>query len=422
MTKIGLEAIAFDIPEHFIDMVELAQARDIDPAKYTVGIGQREMAIATPCEDPVVLAAGAGLRLLKNFNIDPSSISLLIVGSETGVDHSKPISSYIHQILGLSNACRVFEIKHACYGAMAGLSMANNYLLSGKANGRKALIIATDIARYGKNTVGEPTQGAGAVAMLISDQPHLLEFDTKNEGYFAKHVMDFWRPLYSKEAFVDGHYSIQCYFEALEAAYTLYKKNVFKSGLVESLDHFNERFVACLYHVPFVKMAQKAHQKLLEVDAGFPFEKDSFQAIDAKRDFEKRTAPSLELNSRVGNIYTGALFLSLVNYLENVSSAAEGKPISLFSYGSGCGAEFMSAIVLEKAGSWMKGNSCRKIIEDRKQITIDRYEEILDACGKMDLNEEKVCQPEKWNLQRSVLYIGAKEHKRTYSVDGKLIS
>lgn len=420
---IGLEAIAFDIPEFFIDMQDLAKARGIDPDKYTIGIGQKEMAVAVPCEDSVVLAAEAGLRLLKQFNVDPNLISLLIVGSETGVDCSKPIASYIHGMLGLSNTCRVFEVKHACYGGMAGLVMAANYLSSGKAKGKKALIIATDIALYGKNTPGEPTQGAGAVAMLVSDQPRFLEFDLNNEGYFSKHVLDFWRPHYSKEAFVNSKYSVQCYLEALEGAYNLYKKNALESGLlVDSLNQFNDRFAACLYHVPYIKMAQKAHQRLLEIDAGTTFEKDSPQYLAAKEDFAKRTAPSLELNARVGNVYTASLFLSLVNFLEESSKKNIGKPISLFSYGSGCGAEFLTATVLEDASQALEGISFRKMLSRRKQLTIAEYENILTACAKMDMNDQSVCQPEQWGVQRAVLFLGVKDHKRIYSVNGVDIS
>ena len=29
---------------------------------------------------------------------------------------------------------------------------------------------------------------------------------------------DFWRPLYSKDAIVDGQYSVTCYLDALEGA------------------------------------------------------------------------------------------------------------------------------------------------------------------------------------------------------------
>ncbi len=419
--RIGIEAIAFDIPEHYLEMADLATARGVEPAKYTAGLGQKQMAVATPCEDTVVLAAGAGQRLIKNFNIDPKSISMLIVGTETGVDHSKPVSSYVHQILGLSSECRVFEIKHACYGAMAGLTTAVNYILSGRAKGRKALVIASDIARYGKNTVGEPTQGAGAVAMLISDNPQLLEIDYNNEGFYATQVMDFWRPLYSKEAFADGHFSIQCYLDALSGAYNLYKKGDEANGAQSKAA--NGKFEACLYHVPFVKMAQKAHQRLLETDGGQKFEKDSPELKAALQDFEKRVAPALELNARVGNIYTGALFLSLAYLLESSAGKLAGKPISLFSYGSGCGAEFMGAKIMEGADRLMKVESNEEILSKRRQVNMAKYEEILDACSKMDLNdEENLCQPEKWDLKRPVLYLGTQNHKRIYSVNGVVLN
>jgi Hydroxymethylglutaryl-coenzyme A synthase N terminal len=71
---VGLEALAFSVPQYYINLTDLAVARGIDPGKYTVGLGQREMSIATPCEDAVTLAAGAGRRLLSNFDIDPESM------------------------------------------------------------------------------------------------------------------------------------------------------------------------------------------------------------------------------------------------------------------------------------------------------------------------------------------------------------
>lgn len=423
--KIGIEAIAFEVPEYYVDMTDLAMARGIEPAKYTVGIGQKQMAVATPCEDTVALAAGAGQKLMENFGIDPNSISMLIVGTETGVDHSKPVSSYVHHLLGISDECRVFEVKHACYGAMAGFAMAVNYMLSGRAKGKKALVIASDIARYGKNTPGEPTQGAGAVAILVSDNPRLAEVDYSNEGFYANQVMDFWRPLYSKEAFADGHYSIQCYLEALTGAYNMYKQNVLKSlnghaPVALKNGNFSSGFDACLYHVPFVKMAQKAHQRLLEVDANKAFAKESDELKAAQRDFENRVAPSLELNARIGNIYTGALFLSLANLLEKSSGKLAGKSVSLFSYGSGSGAEFTSVRITGEANGLMKVQNSEAELNSRKKLSVDEYESILDKCANMDLEGADVCRPETWNLKKRFLYLGTRGNKRVYSSNGKI--
>ena len=202
--RVGIEAIAFHSPEHYIELADLAEARGVDPNKYTKGLGQLKMAVATPMEDTVTLAVNAALKALEHFDIDFSDIGTLVVGTESGVDHSKPVAVYVHEALGLRSNCHTYETKHACFGAMAAVFSANDWVFCGRADGSKALIIASDIARYPIGDPGEPTQGAGAVAMVISDKPNLLEFDAEISGHYTKQVMDFWRPLYSKTAFVMG--------------------------------------------------------------------------------------------------------------------------------------------------------------------------------------------------------------------------
>ncbi|NNF66208.1 MAG: hydroxymethylglutaryl-CoA synthase family protein, partial [Gammaproteobacteria bacterium] len=184
--SVGIDAMAFHGPQSFIDMSELAVVRGVDPNKYTKGLGQVQMAVASPCEDTVTMATVAAYKALQGFDIDPGEIGTLIVGTETGVDHSKPVAVYVHEMLGLASNCRTFETKHACYGAMAGLSSAMDWISAGRARGRKALIIASDIARYGLGTVGEPTQGAGAVAMVISENPRLLQLDPDTFGDYTR--------------------------------------------------------------------------------------------------------------------------------------------------------------------------------------------------------------------------------------------
>ncbi len=402
MKQVGLEAIAFDIPEHYINLHDLALARGIDPAKFTKGLGQLEMAVATAAEDPVVLAIGAASRALRNFSIDPRSIGLLIVGTESSVDQSKALSSFLHEHLGLSSECRNFEVKHACYGAMAGVSMATDWILSGRARGKKALVVSADIARYGLLTPGEPTQGAGSVAMVISESPSLLSFHTERQGFYSKQVMDFWRPNYSKDAFADGHFSMECYLEALSSSYAMYAKT--EMGMAKS-------FGAALYHAPFVKMAQKAHVRLWELSHGATCEAGSANLVQAKDDYERRVAPYLELNARVGNIYTGALFLSLLCYLEKAEKSA--MPISLFSYGSGCVAEFSSMSLLKPLREFPGYEASVSLLAKRKKISIPEYEAIMGDCAKMDSNNFKPQQS--FPLSRKLLYRGCVDHQRIYS-------
>jgi isopentenyl-diphosphate delta-isomerase len=317
-------------------------------------------------------------------------------------------------------ASKVFEN----WGVPTAVSIqaaAVHYLMSGKSHGKKALVIASDIARYGRGTPGEPTQGAGAVAMLVSDKPNLVELDSQIEGFFSKQVMDFWRPVYSKEAFADGHYSINCYLEALSESYKGYQESLAENKVyAPKSGAFSQNFIAQLYHVPFVKMAQKAHQKILEVDRGAPFEKDSPELESFKKDFYARVSPYLDLNSKVGNIYTGALFLSLINFLENQGKLGVGKRFSLFSYGSGCAAEFMSGVVGEGASLLSDRFPYEKQLAERKKLSIEEYEKILDSCAKIDLNNESVCNTSQYGLVGSIVYLGTKDHKRIYDVDGKI--
>jgi hydroxymethylglutaryl-CoA synthase len=50
------------------------------------------MAVAQPHEDPVALAANAARRLFATADVDPASIGLVVVGTETAVPSSLPLA------------------------------------------------------------------------------------------------------------------------------------------------------------------------------------------------------------------------------------------------------------------------------------------------------------------------------------------
>ena len=394
----GIDALAFAGPAHYIDLARLAEARNVDPGKFLHGLGQKRMAIASPCEDTVTMAVDAGAAALQRFDIDPASIGTLIVGTETGIDHSKPVAVYVHELLGLDERCRTFETKHACYGAMAGLTASMDWIASGRARGRKALVIASDIARYGLNTAGEPTQGAGAVAMVVDADPRLLEIDPAHIGDYTRQVMDFWRPLYSKYAFADGHYSIECYLEALAAA----RRDAI--GDRELLDEL----AACLYHVPFPRMAWKAHARQCALEMG---DEASDEAM--KQSYQDKVAPWLTLNAEIGNIYTGSLFLALIDLLRQAADRMSARNISLFSYGSGCGATYCLGNVLPSAADWSAALDPAAQLAHRRELDLALYEEWTVKAEDADRAEQ--LDPADYGLDGGVHYVGTREHRRQYT-------
>lgn len=402
---IGIDALAFACPKAFIDLEDLALARGIPPEKYTVGLGQKKMAIASPVEDTVTMAVDAAQRALAAFDIDPSTIGTLIVGTETGIDHSKPVAVYVHELLGLSHQCRTFETKHACYGASAGLTASLDWIASGRARGKKALVIASDIANYGLKTPGEPTQGAGAVAMVISDEPRLLTIHPDTIGDYTRQVMDFWRPLYAKYAIADGHFSIECYLEALSHA---------RASALEGQDEIFDDLVACLYHVPFVKMAYKAHQREMECVRQSIIDRDN--PDDARRfeeSFQAKVAPWLTLNADVGNIYTGSLYLSLIDLLRQCQPSQAGKPISLFSYGSGCGATYAIATIGEQAARWSGALDPSQMLASRRKLNVEEYEKMIQAYE--DSAPASKLNPSDFGIDSGLCFVGTEHHQRRYT-------
>ena len=42
---VGIDKIGFYTPQQYLDLKDLAQARQVDPNKYLIGIGQSKMAV-----------------------------------------------------------------------------------------------------------------------------------------------------------------------------------------------------------------------------------------------------------------------------------------------------------------------------------------------------------------------------------------
>jgi hydroxymethylglutaryl-CoA synthase len=381
---VGIEALSIAVPRHYVDIEELARARGVDPAKYTSGLGAKEMAVADPGEDAVALAATAVARLLRVNEVDPSRIGMLVVGTETGVDHSKPVASHVQGLLKLPRTMRVYDTQHACYGGTAGLMAATEWIASGAGAGRVAVVVCSDIARYGLNTAGEPTQGAGAVALLVSEQPDLLALDVGLNGSCSMDVYDFWRPVGRREALVDGHYSIQCYLDALAGAYRGWRERALAHEVVrwgQSLP--GEQLARILYHVPFCKMARKAHTQLrlsdLEDQPNAPAMTAEAREERAKAgsSFEAQVASSLTLNARVGNVYTASLYLALAGLLHGEGAALAGQRVGLLSYGSGCAAEFFSGVVGQEAARRMARADLESVMARRERVSVEEYERIM---------------------------------------------
>ncbi len=405
--NIGISNIGIYVPPFYLSHDDLAEARGVPKEKFKLGLGNNNMAIVPLWEDIVTLGANAAEMVLHDAQIDKDEIGLLIVSTETGVDQSKPVSSFVQGLLGIGPKTRLYEVKHACYGGTAAIMIALDWIKSRHNGGRKALVITTDIARYGFNSPGEPTQGAGSVAFVISDQAELIQFTPSMNACFSKDVYDFWKPNGGYVPIVDGKYSIQCYLEALEFCAHDLQNKLLKNKRTPLQDYF-DFFV---YHLPFTKMAHKAHYRLLSSLNPHTSKEELDRLFELS--FEEKVNPTLEGAKEVGNIYTGSAYMGLISLMEQQGADLEGSRIGIFSYGSGCGAEYFPVEVGTGIREQVQKLNFRSQLERRTKIGVEEYTDLYSQTNDGPLlSPENV--PARSNGYTRHFFRGTKDFKRVY--------
>ena len=384
---IGIDKIGFATSQYVLKLQDLAEARGTDPNKYSKGLLLNEISIAPMTEDIVTLAASASNSILTEQ--EKEEIDMVIVATESGIDQSKAAAVFVHGLLGIQPFARSFEVKEACYGATAALHYAKLHVENSPKS--KVLVIASDIAKYGVGTPGEPTQGAGSVAMLITQNPRIMAFNNDNVAQ-TRDIMDFWRPNYSSTPFVNGLYSTQQYLESLMTTWTEYKKRY---------NWTTNDFAAICFHLPYPKLALKGLKKIM-----------AESLTQEKKDLlQKHFDQSILYSQKVGNIYTGSLFLGLLSLLENTDSLKAGDKIALYSYGSGAVAEFFSGELVEGYEAYLDKDRLNKL-NQRTALSVADYEKVFFE--EVDLDETNSAQFTGYENQDYAL-VGILDHQRRYS-------
>lgn len=201
-TTVGIDDISAYIPDLYLPIADLAQARDLEYAKLNKGLGLTAMAVPDAHEDVATMAANAILPLLLRNGLKPQQIGRIYMGTESSVDGAKPMATYVLDMLnqyfeaehgpdGFLH-CDVVDLTFACIGAVDALENTLDWVRGGQ--DRIGIVVSADLARYELGSGGEYTQGAGAVAMLVKQQPRLLQVHD-NWGVATRPVHDFFKPL-----------------------------------------------------------------------------------------------------------------------------------------------------------------------------------------------------------------------------------
>lgn len=444
MSIVGIDSIAFYVPKLYVPIEALAKERGIAPEKLQKGLGLHKMAVPDVGEDAASFAANALLKLIRQNQLNPNDLGRVYLGTESAVDGSKPTATYAVEIVEneLTNTygersfkhCDILDMTFACVGAVDALHNSVDWVRQNP--NRKAVVIASDLSKYDLNSTGEYTQGAGAVAVLITHEPAILEIQdtwgiaSKSEGDFFKprrsfkkadilsaiinamssdsspeqlnelmvnSESSFWSDpseiveVFKEEPIFDGQFSNTCY----------------EDRITEALEHFImqqptdllNKWSKYVFHLPYAYhgrriifsnwlkwLSNTALLQVLEAEIG---KRDDLDLKDWTKqayksslyaDFIKNKIADGELaSSEIGNMYTASIFMSFLSILCNSyknSEALANTTFGFIAYGSGSKSKVFEGRINEQWRSKIEGLDLFEELAQRQAISISTYEDL----------------------------------------------
>lgn len=454
MNKIGISGIAVYLPRYRVDLKDWCEWTGANWSKISSIVGN-SFRLPGVNENMYTMAANAVLSLIKQHNIDPSEVGFLGLGTETSTDNAagavivKGIVNQGLKELGLplfDRSCEVPEFKQACLGGVYAMKGAMRYLAF-DGSGKKAIVVCSDIAKYEQKTAGEPTQGAGAVALLIEENPKLLNVDLKHSGVASDYrVLDFRKPI-SRFAqqnmteygqlndfpILNGQYSTTCYIDEVLFAFKDFVKK--RSG---SVVEFFQNLSCSFLHRPYAQMAEtgwlicylymlsiggedevdqlqkycdKASVSYDDVCNELTVEHDFLSLVEQKRltnmvysktlrvvrmisrdpeMYRAVCAPLLETGwdfmKDVGNVYTASLFIWIAAGLKQAckKSASVYEEFLAIGYGSGDAAEVIPMSFVEDWSLEAEKIDLQAVFSNVIDLNYEQYQYLHSGNGDCD--------------------------------------
>jgi len=398
----GVEALEVYFPSQYVEQSKLEEHDGVSQGKYTIGLGQSQLAFTGDFENVHSLALTVVSNLMKKSGLSYSDIGRLTVSSETIIEKSKSIKTVLMQLFEESGNHDVegCDYLNACYGGTAAFFDAVNYIKSDEWDGRRAIVVAVDIAEYAPGPA-RPTGGAGAVAMLIGPDPVIsLERGRTN---FMKHVYDFYKP-YMSSPFpeVDGKLSNECFLESIDECYQKFVQ-IRRSRLgvdthIEDWDYF-------VFHSPYNKLVQKSMGRLMYNDFLIHQSKEQYSELQefsklppsetrsdravykafakaSKPLYKQKVEPSTVLPKAIGNCYTASVYCALISLLvEKDAVHLQNANVLTFSYGSGlCSSLFHLKFTddVSRIEEAQKKADYRHRLSDRVETSPEKFNSVMD--------------------------------------------
>jgi len=334
---VGIVGYGGYIPRYRIKAEEIAKVWGDDGKRMSKGLMVFEKSVPAFDEDTATISVEAARNAVLHANINPKDIGAIYVGSESHPYAVKPTGTIVAEAIHATPDLTVADYEFACKAGTAAIQTAMG-LVSSKMI-KYGLAIGADTSQGRPGDALEYTASAGGAAFIIGNDNVVAEIlDTYS---FTTDTPDFWRREGEEYPKHGARFTGKpAYFKHVtSAAAGVMKRN---NMTVDDFDYF-------VFHQPNGKFPLQA-AKMLKIP-------------------EEKMKTGL-ITPWIGNTYSGASPLGLVNVLDN---AKADEMILVSSFGSGAGSDAFIIKVTGENERRRNPNPLKNYIENKEYVDYAIY-------------------------------------------------
>ena len=346
----GIVGYGAYVPSHKIETGEIASVWGADGSAWAKNLNVYSKSVPGPDEDVITISVEAARQAMSRAKLTGENIGAIYTGSESHPYAVKPTSTIVAEAISATPHLTAADYEFACKAGTAAIQTCLGMVGDGQIE--NGIAIGVDTSQGAPGDALEYSASAGGGALIIGKKNVIAEINHTTS--YTTDTPDFWRREGQKYPRHGGRFTGKPAFF----------KHVMSCGLktMEMAGTKPEDYKYIVTHQPNGKFPIRAAKSL-----GFN---------------EEQYKTGL-LTPRIGNTYSGAVFLGLTAILD---IAEPGDRILAVAYGSGAGSDGFDITVTDNITKMDRTDTIENMIERMKIINYATYAKYR---GKLNMGASK---------------------------------
>ena len=346
----GIVGYGAYVPSHKIETGEIASVWGADGSAWAKNLNVYSKSVPGPDEDVITISVEAARQAMSRAKLTGENIGAIYTGSESHPYAVKPTSTIVAEAISATPHLTAADYEFACKAGTAAIQTCLGMVGDGQIE--NGIAIGVDTSQGAPGDELEYSASAVGGALIIGKKNVIAEINHTTS--YTTDTPDFWRREGQKYPRHGGRFTGKPAFF----------KHVMSCGLktMEMAGTRPEDYKYIVTHQPNGKFPIRAAKSL-----GFN---------------EEQYKTGL-LTPRIGNTYSGAVFLGLTAILD---IAEPGDRILAVAYGSGAGSDGFDITVTDNITKMDRTDTIESMIERMKIINYATYAKYR---GKLNMGASK---------------------------------